>query len=410
MPDSMIHATAMESFFSVVSSPEYIADPYPFFRELRAEPVIETESGIWLITRYADVARALRDPALSCDFTSVDLPAEYLRARGVDERYPRPLNALDPPDHRRIRAAMAPSFAPNVVQRMRPAVERVVDAVLDDLASGSVVDLVADIGYPIPVAVITDMFGIPVADRPLIERWSRDFGEVSDPDVLLTDEQRQAVVGATREAGDYFARLLAARRRAPGEDLMSQWLAASREHRSMSIPELVVNGLFLLMVGHHNTVSLICNGLSALLAHPGELGRLRSNPALMDNALEELLRYDSPVQTATRFTTTAGYNVNGIDIPPRHQVILLLGSANRDEAAFTEPDRLDLSRPGAGRHLGLGRGPHACVGGTLARLEAGLTLTGLLRRFPGLTEAGRIQRHTPCFALRGMTHFPVRLG
>jgi cytochrome P450 len=413
MTDSIIRDSPPKDFFAAVTSPEYITDPYPFLRQLRArEPAVETESGIWLVSRYADVARALRDPKLSCDFTSLEMPAAYLRARGVDERYPRPLNALDPPDHRRIRAAIAPPFVPNLVERMRPAVARTVDHVLDPIANraGAIVDVVGEIAYPIPVAVIADMFGIPVADRPLIERWSRAFGEVSDPDNLLTDDQRQSVVEATREAGDYFARLLAGRRRAPGTDLMSQWLAAYHASRPMSISELLVNGLFLLMVGHHNTVSLICNGLHALLANPGELDRLRTDPALMDNAIEELIRYDSPVQTATRFTTTISYNAGGIDIPARRQVILLLGSANRDETAFTDPDRLDISRPTASRHLGLGRGIHACIGGPLARLEAGITLAGLLRRFPDLALSGTVRRHTPCFALRGMTHFPVLLG
>lgn len=408
----MTDVADLTDFFSVVRSPEYVADPYPYFRELRAlAPAVETGSGIWLVTRYPDVAHALRDPRLSCDFSSVDLPAAYLRSRGLDERYPLPLNALDPPDHRRIRQAIAPPFVPHLVERMRPAVERTVTEVLDRLAHrrGDVVDLVAEVAYPVPIAVIADMFGIPAADRSMLERWSRAFGAVSDPDPLLTDEQRRAVAGATSEAGEYFGRLIAHRRRHLGDDLMSQLLAGHRRDRAMSIPELLVNGVFLLMVGHHNTVSLIANGLLALLRHPAELARLRDDPALAANAAEELLRYDSPVQTATRFTRDE-YQIGGVRIPARRQVMLLLGSANRDEAGFTDPDRLDLSRPQASRHLGLGRGIHACVGGPLARLEAGHTLAALVRRFPGLAQAGEVRRNTPCFALRGMTSFPVRLG
>ena len=399
-------------YLSVVATPEYADDPYPILRRLRdTAPAVPAGSGIWLVGRYRDVARAVRDPALSCEFGRLDWYTRYFRARGVDGRFPLPLNALDPPDHRRIRSAIAPEFLPAAVAELRPLVNRTVQQVLDRLPAGGRTgfDLVDEVAYPVPVAVIAALFGIPDRDRPLLRRWSHEFGLASDPDQLLTDQQRAAAAEATRAAGGYFARLLAQRRRSPGADLLTRWLAAARGAHPMSFGELLVNGVFLLIVGHHNTVSLISNGMLALLRNPDQLALLRREPGLLPGAVEELLRFDSPVQTATRVTTTP-YDVDGVVIPAGRQVMLLLGSANRDEREFADPDRLDLRRPHAGRNLGLGRGSHACLGAALARLEVAATLAGLLERFPRLVPAGPVTRRVPGFTLRGLTRFPVRLA
>jgi len=408
MVEPTTHTLASMNLLSIVGSSQFADDPYPYFRKLRTTaPVLRTDAGIWLVSRYADVARCVRDKRLSCDFSTIDSYAEYFRARGIDERFPLPLNGLDPPEHGRIRSAVAPEFAPHAVHAMRAAVEETVERVLDDIVAAGRhdIDLVEDVAYPVPIAVIARLFGIPDEDRPTLRKWSEAFGAVSDPDPLLTDDQRRAAAEATREAGAYFGRLLTARRRNPGDDLMSRWLAST----SMSVAELLVNGVFLLIVGHHNTVSLICNGMLALLRHPDQLDRLRREPALMDNGIEELLRYDSPVQTSTRVTVEP-YEIDGVEIPARRQVMLLLGSANRDEAAFAEPDRLDVSRADAVRNLGFGRGIHSCVGGPLARLEAGATLSALVRRFPELAQSGPVRRRVPCFTLRMMTSLPMNLG
>ncbi len=404
--------TSTEDFLSVVSTPEYVADPYPFLRDLRAAaPAAHAGSGIWVVSRYADVVRGLKDPTLSCDFARLDSYDRYFRARGVDDRFPLPLNALDPPDHRRIRTAITPEFQPAALDALRPVITQTVDEVLDDIvASGRTeIDLVDDVAYPIPIRIIARLFGIPPQDQPLLQRWSHEFGVVSDPDALLTDAQRDAAAEATREAGAYFATLVRSRRGTADAHLLGRWLSAARADRTMSLAELLVNGVFLLIVGHHNTVSLICNGMHALLQHPDQLDLLRRDPSLMPNAVEELLRFDSPVQTSTR-VTTGTYHVDGVDIPAARQVMLLLGSANRDENVFTEPDRLDLRRQAASRNLGLGRGMHSCLGGVLARIEVGAALAALVRRFPEMTAAGPVRRRVPCFTLRGMTSFPVRLG
>jgi cytochrome P450 len=406
-----VTTAADQEFMSIVSTPQYVADPYPFFREVRARaPAVHAGSGIWVVGRYRDVARAMKDPALSCDFAQLESYDQYFRTRGIDNRFPLPLNALDPPDHRRIRSAIAPEFHPAAVEALASLVTETVDQVLDELIAGGCteIDLVEQVAYPIPVAIIARLFGIPREDQPLLQRWSAEFGVASDPDAVLTDAHRESAAEATREAGAYFAGLLRSRRAtSPGENLLGAWLAA-RHQREMSLAELLVNGVFLLIVGHHNTFSLICNGVLALLEHPDQLDLLRREPGVLPNAVEELLRFDSPVQTSTR-VTTGTYHVDGVDIPAARQVMLLIGSANRDETVFPEPDQLDLRRREAPRNLGLGRGTHACLGGTLARMEVGATLAALVRRFPAMTAAGPVRRRVPCFTLRGMTAFPVRL-
>jgi hypothetical protein len=404
--------TASPDLLSVVTSAAYVTDPYPFLAELRERtPVLNFASNLWAVSRYADVAHGMRDQALSCDFAALDSYSAYFRARGIDDRFPLPLNALDPPDHRRIRSVVGREFLPRVVEQMRPLVEATVEEVLDDLvASGrSDIDLVHDVAFPVPVAIIGKLFGLDPADRRLLQEWSEAFGAVSDPDPLLSDEQRRAAADATREAGAYFGRLLLSRRGAAGDDLMSRWLETRRLEHTMSVAEILVNGVFLLIVGHHNTVSLICNGLHALFEHPGELQRVRRDPALVPSAVEEMLRYDAPVQTSTRVTLEP-YEVGGVVIPRRQQVMFLIGAANRDPQAFEEPDRFDVTRAQGNRNLGFGRGIHSCIGAELARLEVGITLGALLRRFPAIAPAGTVRRRTPCFTLRGMTSFPVRLG
>lgn len=400
---------------ALAHTPGFVTDPYPAYRALRQQGrTIPDASGLWLVPRYADVFAGLRDPRLSCDFGLAPQTAQFFGARGISAELPPPLNALDGVDHQRIRASLVPPFAARAVHALAPVVRAAVTAVLDRLAAraaaGAPVDLVAELAYPVPVAVIAELFGIPPTDHGLLTRWSEAFGAVSDPDPLLTDEQRDAVAAATAEAGAYFGRMLVDRHRRPGSDLLSQWLATARAQRTMNIRELLVNGVFLLMVGHHNTVSLISSGLLALLERPDQLAILRAaGDADLDRAMDELIRFDSPVQTATRFTTEP-LLIGDVTVPTGSAVLLLLGSANRDERTFTDPDRVDLTRANAGTHVGLGRGVHACVGGPLARLEAGWALRAVARRFPHLEPAGTPGRRVPSFSLRGVSALPTVLG
>lgn len=401
---------APRGLFDTVCGAEYADDPYPLLARLRElGPALRTEHDVWLVTRFSDVVAGLRDTSLSCDLTRSPAHEDYFRTRGIDARFPMPLNALDPPDHSRIRSAIGHEFAPQAVRRLRGMIESVAADVVGGLPDSGVVDLVADVAFPVPITVVGRMFGIPEDDWPLLERWSRAFAAASDLDLLLSPGQRELATAATLEAGEYFARLVVDRRRRPRDDLMGRWVAATRADRSMTVAELLVNGVFLLMVGHHNTVSLIASGMLALLRHPEELARLRAEPALIDHAVDELLRFDSPVQTATRVTTCA-LDVGGTLVPPGRTVLLLLGSANRDPRAFVDPDRLDVTRSGIRQQVGFGRGLHACPGAFLARVETAAALRELLTRYPQITQAGDPVRPSPSFSLRRMAALPVRLG
>lgn len=398
-------------FFDHVLTADYADQPYPHLAGIRRSAAVRTKAGIWLAGRYADVAAGLRDPRLSCDLTRGAGYAEYFRSRGIDDRFPLPLNALDPPDHPRIRAAVSAEFLPAAVEGLRPAIDAAARTAVDRLAARApgVVDLVAELAYPLPISLIGTLFGIPEPDWPLLERWSRAFGAVSDPDRLLTARARAAGAEATRECGEYFGRLVQRRRRGDNGDLLSRWLAGMRENRRMSLPELLVNGVFLLMVGHHNTVSLIANGMLALLRAPHRLAQLRADPALVDVAVDELLRYDSPVQTATR-VTACDYPIGETVIPEGSTVMLLLGAANRDPDRYPDPDELRFDRGSGKAHLGFGRGPHACVGALLARVETAAALRELITRFPLLEQAGPEERRVPSFSLRGLEKLPLRIG
>ncbi|WP_018680592.1 cytochrome P450 [Actinokineospora enzanensis] len=405
----MPETRAAVDFFATAAGAEYVADPYPWLRELRAAgPVVPTEAGFWLVPRYRDVVAGLRDPRLSCELGRLPAYADYFQARGIDDRFPPPLNALDAPDHTRLRAAMSKEFVPQAVDRMIPTIDRAARSVVDSLPDEGEIDLVSTVSYPVPIAIIGALFDLPDEDLPTLARWSRAFGSASDPDVLLGPAQVTAAADATREAGEYFGRLVGRRRRG-GDDLLARWLAGSRAERTLTVAETLVNGVFLLMVGHHNTVSLISNGMLALLRAPRQLDRLRSDPSLMDSAVHELLRYDSPVQTATR-ATVEPYEVDGVVIPSGHPILFLLGSANRDETTFPSPDRLDLARPDANRNLGFGRGAHACVGGYMARLETAATLRALLARYRTIEIAGEPVRQIPSMSLRGLAAFPIRVA
>lgn len=404
------HATSGGTdFLDGVGDPEYVTDPYPHFARLRAtSPAVRTDAGIWLVPRYRDVTAGLRDPVLSCDLARLDRYAGYFRDRGIDERFPLPLNALDPPDHPRIRSAMNREFLPHVVDDMRPVIDEAVASVCAELPDDGEIDLIGRVAYPVPIAIIGRLFGLPEADWPLLAEWSRAFGAASDPDALLPRAVRDAATEATRAAGDYFGRMVVARRRNPGADLMSRWLAGPYADRALSLAELLVNGVFLLIVGHHNTVSLIGNGMLALQRHPDALDRLRANPDLLPGAVDELLRYDSPVQTATR-VTAADYDVDGVVIPAGEPVMLLLGSANRDQDAFPDPDTLNVTRANASRALGFGRGVHACIGAYLAKVETASTLAGLLRRYRTIEPIAEPRRQVPSFSLRGLAEFRLRV-
>ncbi|MGI8795187.1 MAG: cytochrome P450 [Acidimicrobiia bacterium] len=401
-------------FISAAITPEFRDDPYQFFRLLREhEPVHKTAFGVYLLTRHADAAVATRDPRLSNDEQNSDLYQAFIEENGEprgifgDEMGQAVLLFLDPPDHSRLRGLVSKAFTPRVIEQLRARIEELVSGLLDAVEErgDGRMDVVADLAYPLPVVIICELLGVPAADHVTFQQWSHDLAASIDPQPLRTPEQEEQIRAAAEAFVEYLEKLIERRRREPADDLLSALIAAEEEGDRLSEPELLATALFLLIAGHETTVNLIGNGTLALLRHPDQLDRLRSDPSLDRNAVEELLRFDSPVMLTQRITLE-NYEIGGTTIPAHQQIIPLLGAANRDPEAFPDPDRLDLGREGAGRHLAFGGGHHFCLGAALARLEGQIAIGALVRRFPHIEPAGDpVRRET--FTLRGLERLPV---
>jgi cytochrome P450 len=398
-------------FLTALLTPEFHTDPYPFYAALRdAAPVQQTPFGVWLLTRHADAVAVTRDPRLSNDESNSDLQAAR-RAAGndplSDQMNQTVLLFMDPPDHTRLRGLVSKAFTPKTVQQLRRRVQALVDGFLDDVdARGDGrMDVIADLAYPLPVVIICELMGVPPADHETFQGWSRELAAGIDPSPLRTPEQEVRIAAAAAEFIEYFAALIEGRRAALGDDLLSGLIAAEEGGDRLTIEELLSTAMFLLVAGHETTVNLIGNGTLALLRHPDERRRLAEDPDLDRAAIEELLRYDSPVQLTQRIPVE-DYEVGGVRIPKGQNIVPLLGATNRDPAVFADPDRLDLGRENANRHLAFGGGHHFCLGAALARLEGEIAIGTLVRRYPALELAGEpVRRQT--FTLRGLDQLPV---
>jgi pimeloyl-[acyl-carrier protein] synthase len=389
--------------------PEVHQDPYPLYHRLRAtDPVHRSSLGFWVLTRHADVLAVLRDPHMSRDPRRSER-VELLRSSprveellAAEEAAPSML-FVDPPDHTRLRALVNKAFTPAAVERLRPRVEAIVAGQLDRVAGAGAADVVEDLAYPLPVTVICELFGVPEADRARVRAWSRELVRLLDP--LVASDALERALLARLELRGYLRGLIAERRPHPAGDLLSALIAAEDQGHQLTEAELVSMCVLLLIAGHETTVNLIANGTLALLGHPEAAARLRADPGLAGSAVEELLRYDSPVQFTSRHAT-ADLDIGGHRVRAGETVIAVLGAANRDLALFADPDRLDLSRT-PNRHLAFGGGIHFCLGAPLARMEARIAIPALLARLPGL-ELGPgqpVRRDT--VTLRGLASLPV---
>ena len=337
----------------------------------------------------------------------------YPREQGLfdpDEALARtpPFLILDPPDHTRLRGLVSKAFTPKAIEQERPRVQRIVDELLDRVAERRCVELIEEIAYPLPVRAICGMLGVPPEDHERFSGWSRLLSQAMDPQPNTPPE----TIAARREAGNafaqYFRDFIAERRKRPGDDLLSQLIAVEEAGDVLSENELISTSILLLAAGHETTVSLIGNGVLALLRHPEELSRLQHDPSLARSTVEEVLRYDAPVQFAIR-TAKDDIELDGYVIAEGDQLLLLLASANRDAAQFPEPDRFDVSRNDS-RHLAFGHGIHFCLGAPLARLEGELFFAALARRFSRIFLRTEALEYAPNIVNRRLAELPIEVN
>jgi cytochrome P450 len=395
---------------------EMLADPYPVYHRLRSSaPVLWAGPlNAWVLTRYDDMAAVLRDGArFSSDRAAA--AAKRLGRPALDAMLRMRADAMlntDAPKHTRLRALVSKAFTPKAVEAMRPTVQALVDGYLDAAAaSGGPFDLMRALAYPLPVTVIAAMLGVPPEDRDRFKEWSDAIAVVlANLSPGLGDEVLDRSAAAYHELTDYFRGAVGRMRGGPGgaPGLLAAMAAAEEQGERLNESELYANAVLLLNAGHETTTNLIGNGTLALLRHPDQMRRLRDEPALLENAVEELLRFDSPVQLTGRIAKE-DVEIDGHRVAAGQSVVCVLGAANRDPAHFPDPDRLDLGREDV-RHLAFGMGPHYCLGAPLARLEGAVAFSTLLRRFPDLRLAeGPPPEYRDNFNLRGLKELRVEI-
>jgi cytochrome P450 len=402
----MSDATVEEQFFIEAMTPAAREDPYPHYEAYRGtEPLMRAADTIWFCLSHPDVAAMLRNPVLS---------SNEMRATteiGISELSvvrTQSLLFMDPPDHTRLRGLVSRAFTPRRVHGLRTTVEKMCAELVDQIAEsgGEPFDLIDRLAYPLPVQVICSLLGVPAADEGVFTSWSRALSRSIDPSVLRSAEDDRAIEEAEAGLHDYLAELLAARRASPGDDLLSDLLAVQDGGDRISPAEVVSLAMLLLVAGHETTVNLIGNGTLALLSNPGQLDLLLESPELISGAVEELLRFDSPVQISQRIVTE-DMDLAGRKVRAGDEVVLMLGAANRDPGAFTDASTLDITRPDAHRHVAFGGGIHHCLGAALARLEGQVAFAAMVTRLGPLELAGQPVRR-PTFTLRGLESLPVR--
>jgi cytochrome P450 len=387
------------------TDPAFVADPYPVYDRLRREaPVVLHEGhGSWLVSRHADVDRVLRDRAFGRAFVPREPYERFAPWNLVNEHA---MLELEPPEHTRLRGLVGRAFSPRRIAAMREAIVGATDALLapvvEHLDDGGTVDLVPALAEPLPVAVIADLLGFPDEGRELLRPWSNAIVALYEP--FPDPSVEDAAIAAARDFTAALRELIAARRRRPGDDLLSELALLSVDGDRLSEDELVATAVLLLNAGHEASVNVIGNGIIALLERPDAWRRLVADPALVPRAVEELIRFDTPLSLFTR-RVLAPVAVGGVALGPGETVSVLIGSANRDPEAFDAPDLLDLARD-PNPQLGFGAGIHFCLGAALARLELAVAFGRLAQLLPGLVLATAPTRRSS-FQFRGHANVPV---
>ncbi len=361
-----------------------------------------------MLTRHADVQAALRDQRLSSHPRHT--PPERLTDRGglgfLGEASIELLLVADPPDHTRLRRLASKAFTPRAVEALRPRVQVLVDRFIDRALDHGGLDVMAELAEPLPVMVICDLLGVPETDQDQFKPWSNAIARMLDFDAGADhfDDALPAVMGFVQ----YFGALIEQRRADPRDDLLSNLIAAEADGDALTHQELFAMIILLFIAGHETTTNLIGNATLALLRHPDQLARLQADPTLVPGAVEELLRYDSPVQITVR-TATCDLDLNGVPLQQGEGVVCGLAAANRDARRYPDPDRLDVARDASG-HLAFGNGMHYCLGAPLARLEGHVVFETLVRRCGTLELTGHEPRYRDHFVLRGLAELPVTVA
>jgi len=387
-------------------APEFVADPYPTYHRLRTEdPVHQSPLGFWVLTRYEDVVASLRDPRMVKEPIAAFVAARFGLAAPPTGMGLSMLDR-DPPDHTRLRGLVSKAFTPRVIEQLRPHIQQIVDGLLDKVEGKPGMDLIEQFAYPLPVIVICEMLGVPVADHERFKGWGLDIARGLDAIMLPPDSPvAERSMHARHALAAYFRELIAARRAAPRDDMLSGLIAAEEAGDKLSEDELLATCILLLVAGHETTVNLIGNGSLALLRHPDQRKRLQDDPGLITTAVEELLRFDGPVQRTARIPSE-DVIIGGRTIGKGEMVMPFIGAADRDPAQFRDPDRLDLGRTD-NRHIAFGWGIHFCIGAPLARVEGQIAINTLLRRKPKLALATDTPEYRQSLTLRGLSHLPV---
>ncbi|GAB3216739.1 cytochrome P450 [Mycolicibacterium hippocampi] len=406
----MTAAAEPQSLLLQLLDPAHRADPYPHYRRIREQgPLLLPQNNLAVFSSFADCDEVLRHPASASDRMKSTV-AQRMVAEGASARPfgPPGFLFLDPPDHTRLRRLVSKAFVPKVVKALEPEITGLVDSLLDE-ASG-LFDAITGLAYPLPVAVICRLLGVPLADEPEFSAASALLAQSLDPFVTVTG-QADGGFEERMQAGlwlrDYLRQLIASRRRDPGEDLMSGLIGVEESGDQLTEEEIVATCNLLLIAGHETTVNLIANAILALLRDPPQWAALAADSSRVGAVIEETLRYDPPVQLIGRIAGE-DMTIGESTVPKGDNMLLLLAAAHRDPAAFEQPDRFDPDRSTI-RHLGFGKGPHFCLGAPLARLEATVALSALTQRFPDAALAAEPD-YKQNVTLRGMSTLPITLG
>ncbi|MEG4806312.1 cytochrome P450 [Microcoleus sp. F8-D3] len=392
--------------------PKFNANPYPTYHRLRNEDPVHRYfvGGDWIVTRYADVKAVLKSGCVRTDDRpkSIQERNKYFvhKENNLDTlayTTSRFLFYMNPPDHTRLRGLVGKGFSSAVVERMRPHIQEIVDELLDKVRHKGSMDIVAELASPLSVSVISKLLGIPKEAQQQLHQWTNVLSRILDP--LVSLKEYEAMNQATEEIQEYLRTLIAAREKAPQEDLISNLIAAKEQSDRLSQKELLAICTLLFGAGEETTGNTIGNGMLALLQHPNQMGQLKREPTMIQSAVEELIRYDSAIQMLTRIATD-NLEIGNQTIKAGEKIVLCLGAANRDPAQFSNPDELNINRE-QNHHLAFADSIHYCLGAALARVETQVAINTLIQRFPDLKLASNKQEWKKSIVIRGLKSLSV---